>query len=86
MVYRYFGNQPPDAKDVPRPVEGLSVNVALATAAPAKGAPLHHHECEEIFRAVKGGWTVYFGDNGEHEVLLHEWDAVSVPADVNRGF
>ena len=62
------------------------MNVALATAAPGKGAPLHHHECEEIFVALKGNWTIYFGDRGEHEVLLHEWDAISIPADVYRGF
>ena len=36
--------------------------------------------------ALKGDWVVYFGDNGEHEVLLHPWDAVSIPWDVHRGF
>jgi len=86
VLYRYFGNAASDAKDVPPAVEGLNMNMALVTAAPGKGAPLHQHECEEIFIALKGDWVVYFGDTGEHEVLLHEWDAVSVPADVHRGF
>ncbi len=86
VLYRYFGNAASDAKDVPPAVEGLDMNLALVTAGPGKGAPLHHHECEEIFMALKGDWVIYFGDDGEHEVLLHEWDAVSVPADVHRGF
>ena len=86
VLYRYFGNAASDAKDVPPAVEGLNMNLALVTAGPGKGAPLHHHECEEIFMALKGDWVVSFGDDGEHEVLLHEWDAVSVPADVHRGF
>lgn len=86
VLYRYFGNQASDAKDVPPAIDGINMNVALATAEPGKGAPLHDHECEEIFFVVKGAWLVYFGDNGEHEVLLNEWDAVSIPSGIHRGF
>ena len=86
VLYRYFGNAASDAKDVSPAVDGLDMNMALVQAAPGKGAPLHHHECEEIFIALKGDWVVYFGDNGENEVLLHQWDAVSIPWDVHRGF
>lgn len=38
-LYRYFGNQASDAKDVPPAVDGLDVNVALVTAGPGRGAP-----------------------------------------------
>ena len=86
VLYRYFGNAASDAKDVPPAVPGLELNMALVQGAPGSGAPLHHHECEEIFFAVRGDWIVYFGDNGEHEVLLHELDSVSIPWDVHRGF
>ncbi len=86
VLYRFFGNCASDAKDVPPAVPGLEMNMALVQGAAGTGAPLHHHECEEIFFAVKGDWIVYFGDNGEYEVLLHELDAVSIPWDVHRGF
>jgi len=85
-LYRYFGNQASDATDVPPAVDGLDMNLAIVTAGPGKGAPLHDHECEEIFVALKGDWAIYFGDNGGEEVLLHEWDAVSVPPGIHRGF
>ena len=86
VLYRYFGNQASDAKDVPPAIDGISMNVALATAEPGKGAPLHDHECEEIFIALKGDWAIYFGDDGEEEVLLREWDAISIPPGIHRGF
>ena len=85
-LYRYFGNQASDAKDVPPALDGLDMNLAVVLAGPGKGAPLHDHECEEIFVALKGDWAIYFGDDGEHEVLLHEWDAVSIPPGIHRGF
>jgi mannose-6-phosphate isomerase-like protein (cupin superfamily) len=86
VLFRYFGNAASDAKDVPPGAPGIEMNMALVQCAPGTGAPLHQHECEEIFFAVNGKWIVYFGDNGEEEVLLDEWDAVSIPADVHRGF
>jgi quercetin dioxygenase-like cupin family protein len=86
VLYRYFGNQASDAKDVPPAVEGISLNVALATAEPGKGAPLHDHECEEIFVVMRGAFEVSFGENGEETVLLHEWDAISVPSGIHRAW
>ena len=86
VLYRYFGNQASDARDVPPAVEGVSVNVALVTAGPGKGAPLHDHECEEIFVVMRGAFEVSFGENGEEAVVLHEWDAISVPAGIHRAW
>jgi mannose-6-phosphate isomerase-like protein (cupin superfamily) len=86
VLYRYFGNQASDAKDVPAAVEGIGLNVALATAEPGKGAPLHDHECEEIFVVMRGAFEIAFGENGEEKVVLHEWDAISVPSGIHRAW
>ncbi len=86
MLYRYIGNQASDAKDVPPGVEGIRLNVSLAMAEPGKGAPLHAHECEESSVVMKGDFGIYFGDAGEEEVGLHEWDALSVPSGIHRGW
>jgi quercetin dioxygenase-like cupin family protein len=86
VLYRYFGNQASDAKDVPPAVEGISLNVALATADPGKGAPLHDHECEEVFVVMRGTFEVSLGENGEETVVLHEWDAISVPSGIHRAW
>ncbi len=86
VLLRYIGNQASEAADVPPAVEGLTMNVSLATAAPGKGAPLHDHECEETFFVVQGAFVIYFGDAPQEEVLLQEWDAISVPPGIHRGW
>lgn len=35
---------------------------------------------------LSGDWTVYWGDEGEHETRLGLHDVISVPAGVMRGF
>jgi len=86
VLYRYFGNQASDAKDMPPAVEGISLNVALVTADPGKGAPLHDHECEEIFVVMRGTFEVSLGEDGEETAVLHEWDAISVPSGIHRAW
>ncbi len=36
--------------------------------------------------ALSGRWAVYWGDHGENEILLDQWDTISVPPGVMRGF
>jgi len=86
ILLRYIGNQASEATDVPPGVEGLTMNVSLATAEPGKGAPLHDHECEETFFVVKGEFVIFFGDTPQEEVLLKEWDAISIPPGIHRGW
>ena len=35
---------------------------------------------------LTGRWGVYWGDDGENEVILEQWDVISVPPGVMRGF
>jgi len=61
-------------------------NLAMVHAGPGKGAALHAHPTVEVFFALSGRWAVYWGDKGEQEILLEQWDTISVPPGVMRGF
>ena len=61
-------------------------NMTLVKASPGKGAALHFHPTVEVFMPLSGKWAVYWGDNGEEEVVLERWDVISVPPGVMRGF
>lgn len=61
-------------------------NVTYVGAHPGKGAALHSHTTVEVFISMSGRWSVFWGDDGENEVILEPWDVVSVPTEVMRGF
>ena len=65
-------------------VEGF--NVTYVGAESGKGAALHSHTTVEVFIALSGQWSVFWGDEGENEVILDTFDCVSVPVGVLRGF
>ena len=45
-----------------------------------------HHATTETFLCLDGRFRVSLGDHGEHETVLEQWDAVSVPPGVVRAF
>ena len=61
-------------------------HITLVKAAPGKGSGLHLHQTVEVFMPLSGTWTVIWGDEGESELTLGQWDTVSVPPHVMRGF
>lgn len=61
-------------------------NVTYVGAEPGNGAALHSHTTVEVFISMSGRWSVFWGDEGENEVILEPWDVVSVPTEVMRGF
>lgn len=61
-------------------------NLGLNKAAPGKKAALHSHTTVEVFMPLTGEWSITWGDDGENEVILGPWDAISVPPGVMRGF
>lgn len=75
-----------DATLKPAIAEVESFNMTLVKASPGKGAALHFHPTVEVFMPLSGTWAVYWGNNGEEEVLLDRWDVISVPPEVMRGF
>jgi mannose-6-phosphate isomerase-like protein (cupin superfamily) len=67
-------------------VTGENYSLVILLCAPGKGAPLHAHTTEETFMALSGRWAVYWGEDAEHEETLEQWDAISFPGPVMRGF
>lgn len=61
-------------------------HLAVVRAAPGNGSGLHTHTTVEVFMALTGRWSIFYGDEGEQEVVLDPWDVCSVPAGVWRGF
>jgi mannose-6-phosphate isomerase-like protein (cupin superfamily) len=70
----------------PAITDARDFNVTLVHAHPEKGAALHAHPTVEVFIALSGRWGVYWGDRGENEIILEQWDTISVPPGVMRGF
>ena len=65
-------------------VEGF--HLSIIKAGPGKGTGLHNHRTVEVFMPLTGTWAVIWGDAGENELTLHQWDVVSVPTGIMRGF
>jgi mannose-6-phosphate isomerase-like protein (cupin superfamily) len=61
-------------------------HLAVVEAAPGNGSALHTHTTVEVFMALSGRWQIFYGERGEHETILEQWDVCSVPPGVWRGF
>jgi quercetin dioxygenase-like cupin family protein len=70
----------------PAITDARDFNLTLVHAEPGKGAALHAHPTVEVFMPLSGRWAVYWGDHGEQEIVLDQWDVISVPPGVMRGF
>jgi mannose-6-phosphate isomerase-like protein (cupin superfamily) len=70
----------------PAITDARDFNLTLVQAEPGKGAALHAHPTVEVFMALSGRWSVFWGDGGEQEIVLEQWDTISVPPGVMRGF
>lgn len=67
----------PDARDF---------NVQMSRAKPGHGAGLHAHKTIETFMPLNGRWAIFWGDQGEQEIVLEPFDLISVPPGIMRGF
>ena len=86
-IYNVIGKgvtEDPELKPAITAAEGF--NVTDVGAEPGKGAALHSHTTVEAFIPLTGRWAVFWGDEGENEVVLDAFGCVSVPVGVMRGF
>jgi uncharacterized RmlC-like cupin family protein len=58
----------------------------MSRAKPGHGAGLHSHTTIETFMPLTGTWSIFWGDAGEREIILEQFDLISVPPGVMRGF
>jgi mannose-6-phosphate isomerase-like protein (cupin superfamily) len=75
-----------DASLRPAITDARDFNLTFVHAEPGKGAALHAHPTVEVFMPLSGRWAIYWGDRGEQEIFLDQWDVISVPPGVMRGF
>jgi uncharacterized RmlC-like cupin family protein len=73
-----------DASAAITAVEGF--NVQMARAKPGKGNALHAHATVECFMPLNGRWKIMWGERGENEVVLEQFDLISIPPGVMRAF
>jgi mannose-6-phosphate isomerase-like protein (cupin superfamily) len=74
----------PSMNPVITDVQDFHVN--FVKAKPGCGAASHTHPTVEVFIPMSGRWSVYWGDQDEEQVVLEQWDVISVPPGVLRGF
>ena len=79
-TYRVLGAQP----GAPLAAEDFHLNIVRCE--PGKSAPLHNHLTQEVFVALSGRWEVFWGPAGERSLVLEQWDTISIPPGVSRGF
>lgn len=61
--------------------------LTLVKTPPGTGPALHIHRfTTEIFIVLEGQFRVFWGDQGEHELVLNPYDAIAIPPGLNRAF
>ncbi len=73
-----------DAPGAPLAAEHFHLN--MVRCAPGRQAPLHNHLTQEVFIPLSGSWEVFWGPRGERCLRLEQWDTISIPPGVSRGF
>ena len=64
---------------------GLTMNISVCP--PGQGPGLHaHHKTFETFFVLQGAFEFYVNDDAGEKVILNQWDTLSVPPGVCRGF
>lgn len=88
-LYNIIGRGVVEDKELKPPItDNRDFNVGLIKAEAGKGASLHIHETNEVFIPLSGKWAIYWQnrDGKRHEVILEQYDTVSVPIGLSRGF
>jgi uncharacterized RmlC-like cupin family protein len=61
-------------------------HVTYARCKPGNGNALHDHDTVEVFIALTGRWSIRYGAEAEHEVVLEQFDTISIPPGILRQF
>ncbi len=85
-IYTIIGGGVLEDPDIRPPLPPQDFHLAIIRAEPGKGAALHSHLTQEVFMPLSGRWAICWGPRGEREVVLEQYDTISVPVHVMRGF
>jgi mannose-6-phosphate isomerase-like protein (cupin superfamily) len=86
-AYKYTdGAQPNLGAAIPPVVVSEEFRLTAGVVQPGQGAPLHNHTHEELMYAASGSFVIFFDKEEQNKVYLEPWDAILVPANVERGW
>lgn len=85
-IYTIIGGGVLEDPDIRPPIPAQDFHLAVIRAEPGKGAALHSHLTEEVFMPLSGRWAICWGPAGMKEIVLEQYDTISVPVNVMRGF
>jgi len=88
-IFSIIGRGVVEDKDLTSPItDNRDFNLGLVRCDPNKGSALHIHATLEVFFILNGKWAIRWQnkDGSMHEVILSQWDTVSVPVGLSRGF
>ena len=85
-IFSIIGGGVMEDPDMNPPIPAQDFHLAMIRSEPGKGAALHAHLTQEVFMPLSGRWAIYWGPQGEREVILEQYDVISVPIHVMRGF
>lgn len=85
-IYSIIGAGVVEDAAMQAPIEAQDFHLAFARCEPGKGAALHSHLTQEVFMPLSGTWSIFWGPEGEKEVILEPYDVVSLPIHIMRGF
>jgi mannose-6-phosphate isomerase-like protein (cupin superfamily) len=85
-IFSIIGSGVQEDPDLNPPIPAQDFHLAMIRAEPGKGAALHAHLTQEVFMPLTGRWSIFWGPNGDKEVILEPYDVISVPIHVMRGF
>jgi mannose-6-phosphate isomerase-like protein (cupin superfamily) len=85
-IFNIIGANVIEDPDVRPAIPAQDFHLAIVKCEPGKGAALHSHLTQEVFMPLSGRWSIFWGPNGDKEVILEPYDVISVPIHVMRGF
>ncbi len=85
-LFSMIGNGVAEDPSVRPPIPADGFHLSIVRAGPGKGSALHSHQTVEVFMPLTGRFSVQWGDEGEHELTLEQYDVISLPTGVLRGF
>ncbi len=85
-IFSIIGGGVTEDPEMNPPISAEEFHLAMIRAEPGKGAALHSHLTQEVFMPLSGRWSIFWGPEGDKQVILEPYDVVSVPIHVMRGF
>lgn len=86
QIYQIIGGGVIEDPAMRPPIAADGFHLAIVRCGPGKGTGLHDHQTVEVFMPLTGRWSVIWGDAGENELQLGQYDTISIPPGVLRGF